>query len=290
VTRPALVARLRRGFLHLVLTTLALAWLAPIAWAAYTSLRPFPETAALGYVSIAQSLTLDNYWRAAETMDLGPTLFKTLLIVVPSVVLTLAIASFAAFAISRFSWRFNLAALLLMTAANLLPQQALIAPLFRLYLALPLPAPLSDNGTFYDQAIGLIAIHVAMQLGFCTFVLSNFMKTLPREMTEAALMDGASMLQHLRRIILPMSRAPLAALATLEVAWLYNDFFWALFLMRTGDKRPITSALNGLQGEFFRDGNLLAAAAIIVAIPPLLVHLALERNLVRGLALNRGER
>lgn len=290
MTGRAPASMLRRGALHLVLATLALAWLAPVLWAAYTSLRPFQETAALGYVSMARSLTLDNYGRAAAAMDLGPTLFKTLLIVVPSVVLTLAIASFAAFAISRFSWRFNFAALLLMTAANLLPQQALVAPLFRLYLALPLPAPLSDNGTFYDQAIGLIAIHVAMQLGFCTFVLSNFMKTLPREMTEAALIDGASMLQHLRRVVLPMSRAPLAALATLEVAWLYNDFFWALFLMRTGDKRPITSALNGLQGEFFRDGNLLAAAAIIVAVPPLLVHLALQRNLVRGLPLGRGER
>lgn len=285
MTRRARATTIRRVALHVVLGSLALAWIVPIAWAGYTSLRSHAETAELGYVSLAQSVSLDNYARAAEAMQLPSTMFNTLLIVVPSVILTLAIASFAAFAISRFSWRFNFAALLIMTAANLLPQQALVAPLFRLYLALPLPAPLSDNGTFYDQAIGLIAIHVAMQLGFCTFVLSNFMKTLPREITEAALIDGASMLQHLRRVVLPMSRAPLAALATLETAWLYNDFFWALFLMRTGDKRPITSALNGLQGEFFRDGNLLAAAAIIVAIPPLLVHVMFQRDLLRGLAL-----
>lgn len=290
MTSPRRMATVRRALLHVVLGSLALAWLVPIAWAAYTSLRPYGETAELGYVSVARSISLDNYSRAAAAMQLPSTLLNTLLIVVPSVVLTLAIASFAAFAISRFSWRFNFTALLIMTAANLLPQQALVAPLFRLYLALPLPAALSDNGTFYDQAVGLITIHVAMQLGFCTFVLSNFMKTLPRELTEAALIDGASMLQHLRRVVLPMSRAPLAALATLESAWLYNDYFWALFLMRTGDKRPITSALNGLQGEFFRDGNLLAAAAILVAIPPLLVHVVLQRDLLRGLVLGSGRR
>ena len=72
-------------------------------------------------------------------------------------------------------------------------------------------------------------------------------------------------------------------------AWIYNDFFWALFLMRTGDKRPITSALGGLSGEFFRDGNLLAAAAVLIAVPPLVVYVAFQRDLLRGLAVSSGE-
>lgn len=274
--------------LHVLLLSLAVVWLAPIAWALYTSLRPFAETAQLGYLSLPQSVSLDNFGRAWRELEFPAALMRTAFIVIPSVVLTLAIATYAAYALSRFSWRLNFSLLLLLTAANLLPQQVLVAPLFRLYLALPIPAPLSDNGTLYDQALGLIAIHVAMQLGFCTFVLSNFMKTLPRELTEAALIDGASLLQQLRRVIVPLSRAPLAALATLESAWLYNDLFWALFLMRTGDKRPVTAALAGLQGEFFRDGNLLAAAAILVALPPLLVHLLLQRGLLRGLGLGAG--
>ena len=83
-----------------------------------------------------------------------------------------------AFAVSRFSWRFNLLVLMLFTAGNLLPQQVIIVPLYRLYLLLPVPPPLSDNGLMYDQYIGIILIHVVFQTGFCVFVLSNYMKTL----------------------------------------------------------------------------------------------------------------
>ena len=177
-----------------------------------------------------------------------------------------------------------------MTKFSFFRPLVLITPLFRLYLALPLPAPLSDNGTFYDQGLGILAIHVAVQLGFCTFVLSNFMKTVSRELTEAALLDGATALQTWWRVVLPLARAPLAALAMLVTTWLYNDFFWAVFLMRTGDKRPITSALANLAGEFFRDGNLLAAAAVLVALPPLVMSLVLQRNLLRGLAISPTDR
>ena len=118
-------------------------------------------------------------------------------------------------------------------------------------------------------------IHIAFQLGFCTFVLSNYMKTLPRELTEAALVDGASVLRTFWQVILPLCKPPLAALATLEFTFIYNDFFWALVLMFTGDKRPMTSALNNLKGQFFSDNNLLAAGAIIAA-PTLIVYFVLQ--------------
>ena len=128
-------------------------------------------------------------------------------------------------------------------------------------------------------------IHIAFQLGFCTFVLSNYMKTLPKELTEAALVDGASVLRTFWQVILPLCKPPLAALATLEFTFIYNDFFWALVLMFTGDKRPITSALNNLQGQFFSDNNLLAAGAMIIALPTLVVYFVLQRQFVRGLTL-----
>ena len=87
------------------------------------------------------------------------------------------------------------------------------------------------------------------------------------------------------RVILPICRPALAALATLEFTFIYNDFFWALLLMKSGDKRPITSALNNLQGQFFTDTNLLAAGALLAAIPSILVFLALQRHFVSGIAL-----
>ena len=92
------------------------------------------------------------------------------------------------------------------------------------------------------------------------------------------------------QITLPLCRPPLAALATLEFTWIYNDFLWALVLMTTGDKLPITTALNNLRGQFFTDYNLLAAGSVIIALPTVLVFLLLQRQFVGGLTLgaNKG--
>ena len=275
----------RRIVLHVFLISVSLLWLFPLLWTVYTSFRPYGETAVRGYVSIATSLTLDNYVNAWDQGRIPMRFLNTLIVLIPAVILVLLLASAIAFAVSRFSFRFNLFLLMLFTAGNLLPAQVIITPLYRMYLALPLPAPLSTNGVWYDQYFGIMMIHIAFQLGFCTFVLSNFMKTLPKELTEAALVDGASVFRTFWQVILPLCKPPLAALATLEVTFIYNDFFWALVLMFTGDRRPVTSALNDLQGQFFSDNNLLAAGAIIIALPTVMVYFILQRQFIRGLTL-----
>src|SRR5919197_729446 len=159
-----------------------LLWLFPLGWAVFASFRSYADTTVHGFLSWPQSLSLDNYVNAWDRVNLPNYFLNTALIVVPATILVLLLASMMAFAVSRFSWRFNLALLLLFTAANLLPPQVIITPLFRLYLVLPLPAFFNDRGLFYDSYIGIIVIHIAFQLGFCTFVLSNYMRTLPREL------------------------------------------------------------------------------------------------------------
>jgi multiple sugar transport system permease protein len=276
---------LRRAGLHAFLIVMSLIWLAPLAWAVYTSFRPYEETNRLGYVSFGGEYNFDNYIDSWTKGEIAKYFINTAIILVPAVIVVLLLASMMAFAVSRYSWRFNLALLMLFTAANLLPPQVIITPLFRMFLVLPLPSVLSDNGVFYDQYVGIMVIHIAFQLGFCTFVLSNYMKTLPRELNEAALVDGAGIWRTYWSVILPLTRPALAALATLQVTWIYNDFFWALILMFTGDKRPITSALNQLKGQFFTDNNLVAAGAILVALPTLIVFFLLQKQFVRGLTL-----
>ena len=157
-------------------------------------------------------------------------------------------------------------------------------------ISVPLPAWMSDSELLYDSYWMLILVNVAFQTGFCAFVLSNYMKTLPKELYEAAMVDGASIFRQYWQLTLPLCRPPLAALATLEVTWIYNEFFWATVLMRTGDKFPITSALNALKGQFFTDLNLLAAGSIIVAVPVLVIFFALQKQFVAGLTLgaNKG--
>jgi multiple sugar transport system permease protein len=277
--------RWQRVALHAFLITMALVWLFPILWTFFTALRPYGDVIKDGAVSWPAHLNFDNFITAWDVADLPKYFVNTLIVAVPAVLVTLWVSSMLAFVFARFSFRFNIVLLMLFTAGNLLPPQVIIVPLYRIYLALPLPKLLSDTGLVYDSYFGIILIHIVFQTGFVTFVLSNYMKTLSRELTEAALVDGASIWTIYRKVILPLCRPALAALATLEFTFVYNDFFWALVLMKTGDKRPITSALNNFQGSFFTDQNVLAAMSFIVAVPTIVVYLILSKQFVRGLTL-----
>ncbi len=260
-------------------------WVIPLLFALYVSFRPYSETSRYGYVSLPHSLTLSNYINAWTQADLPRFFINSVEITVPAVILTLFLASMVAFVVVRADIRINVALLLLFTAGNLLPQQVIITPLYRLYLLIPLPSFISASGLLYDSIAGLVVINVAFQTGFCVFVLSNYMRTIPGEMYEAAQVDGASMWSRYWRLTLPLCRPALAALATLLTTWVYNDFFWAITLMVTGSKRPITSALANLQGQFVSNQNLIAAAAVMAAIPTLIVYLLLQKQFIAGLTL-----
>jgi multiple sugar transport system permease protein len=276
--------------LHAFLVLVSLGWLAPLALGVYASLRPYHETAEFGYFSLPRSFTLHYYAQAWHDGQMTKYFVNTIIIAVPGVVLALFLASFVAFAITRVRLRFGLPLLVLFTAGNLLPPQIIAIPLYELFKRIPLPPFMSDSGTLYDSYWGVVAIQVAFQTGFCVFVLSNYMRTIPYEITEAATVDGAGVWRQYWQVTLPLCRPALAALGTLEFTWMYNDFLWALVLMSTGDKLPITSALNNLQGQFFTDYNLLAAGSIIVALPTIVVFFALQKQFIAGLTLgaNKG--
>jgi multiple sugar transport system permease protein len=291
--------RTSRVLLHGFLMLMVVIWLFPLFWAVYNALRPISDTVVHGYLSWPTGgLNFNNFTTFWTQADLPYYYANTLVIVIPSVVLILLLSSMVAFACTQFSWRFNLLVLMIFTAGNLLPPQVIIIPLYHIYLSTPIPMlssidigtrfsfPIfSDNGLLYDQYIGIILIHVVFQTGFATFVLSNYMKTISKEITESAIVDGAHVLRIWWRIVLPLCRPALAAMATLLFTFIYNDFFWALILISHGDKKPITSALNNLQGEFFTNNNLIAAGALLVAIPPLLVYIFLQKQFIAGLTL-----
>lgn len=279
--------RRSRIFAQLFLSAMVIVWILPIAGMVVSSFRPYAETSTQGFFSFPDTLNLDNFRDAWGRGNFVRHWTVTFIVVIPALFLVLWFSSMVAFAVSRYSWRFNIALLMLFTAGNLLPQQAIIIPLFEIYNRVPIPTIplLSDSGELRGSLIGLILIHVAFQSGFCTFVLSNYMKTLPKELNEAAMVDGASLWRQYWQIILPLTRPALAALATLEFAWIYNDYFWAVALIQKGDNLPITSSLRNLSGEFFTDDNLVAAGSLMVVIPTVLIYIALRKQFISGLSV-----
>lgn len=280
-----------RVVLHVFLWVVAVGWLAPLLLAVYASLRPYAETAQYGYFSLPRSLSFDYYVEAWTRGEMPRYYFNTLIIAVPAVLLTLFFASFVAFLISRRRIRGGKFLLILFTAGNLLPPQVMLTPVYVMYTKIPLPWWMSwPSELVYDSYWGLIAIHVAFQTGFCVFVLANYMNTVPDAIIEASIVDGAGVWRQYWQVVLPLVRPALGALATLEFAWIYNDFLWAVVLISSGDKLPITSALNNLRSVFFTDYNLLAAGSVLVALPTIIVFFVLQRQFISGLTLgaNKG--
>jgi multiple sugar transport system permease protein len=278
-----------RVLLHLFLVTIAVVWLVPIVTALYNSFRKYADdTQVNGPFSAPKSLTTENYTRAWEVGGMQTTFLNTAFIIFPAIIVTLLLSAMVAFACTRFSWRFNIGFLVLFTAGNLMPQQILFQPLFKIFQWVPwlsLPFDDSPDGSLLGTKVSVILIHVAFQTGFCTFVLANYMKTIPKELSEAASVDGAGVVRQFFQVILPLTRPALAALGTLQFTWLYNDFFWGSVLLGQGDKRPITSSIAVLNGAYATDFNLIAAASIIIALPTLLVYLALQKQFIAGLTL-----
>lgn len=287
------LSRGRKLTLAALLTFIAIVWLIPMVMALLSSFRYFEaDTLKNGPFSWPETLTLDNYREAWRVGEIPRHFWNTMFITIPALVLILMLSSMLAFACTRFSWKFNIFFLVLFTAGNLMPQQVIFQPLFQIFKKTPWPDLLSDTNTGYllGTKVAVILIHVAFQTGFCTFVLSNYMKTIPKELGEAAMVDGASVWRQYWQIILPLCRPAFAALATLEFTWLYNDFFWGNVLLQQGDQKPITSSISVLNGQYASDYNLIAAASMMIALPTLAVYLALQKQFISGLTLgaNKG--
>ncbi|MFF4960341.1 carbohydrate ABC transporter permease [Streptomyces sp. NPDC001222] len=279
--RPsASAAALRRrraataGF-HLGAGVLAVLWLLPIALVLVTSLRSFDDIAAHGLGSWPRSFTLDNFRQAWVDGGQQRALTNSLIVTIPCVLVTLALAAIAAFALSRYELPLRRSLLLLMLGGNLLPPQILLIPVSKL----------SELMGVYDTLTALIGVQIGFGVGFYVFVLHGFMRAIPTEIQQAAVIDGASPWQIFLRIILPLTRPALAALSALSFTWIFNDLLWAITVLRSDTKMPITAALIGLQGQYVSMWNVIAAGSVIAAAPTVAVFLRFQRHFVAGLNL-----
>lgn len=254
---------------------ISLAWFAPILVVLITSFRTFDDISANGIASLPHTFTLSTYVQAWNQGGLLQALVNSMIVTIPTVVLTLLLSAAAAFGLSRFRIPFRRTILLLMLAGNLLPVQMLLIPVARI----------TQQLNVYDTLGALIAVQVAFGIGFYTFVLYGFMRTIPNELQEAATLDGASTVRIFLQVILPLTRPALAALGALSFTWVFNDLLWSITLLQTSEKLPITAAVLSLQGQYVSSWSVIAAATVVAAVPSTIVFLLFQRSFIGGLAL-----
>jgi multiple sugar transport system permease protein len=264
-----------RLLVYLVLILATFLWLIPIITGLVTSIRTFDDILYNGFISWPKEITLRNFAEAWDRGGLSRYLPNSFIITIPSIVFTLFLSSLGAYALARFKFRGNLIIYFLFVAGMLLPFQVLMLPVFRL----------TDFLGLYDTYWGLIAFHTAFQLGFCIFMLRNYMRTVPGEIIEAARIDGCGELRIWWQIMVPLTLPALAAIATLEFTWIFNDYLWAIVLLRSDDLKPITAGLATLQGQYVTDWPVIVAGALLGTLPTLLVFLFLQRYFIEGLTL-----
>ena len=264
-----------RVIVYIVLILSAFLWFVPILTALITSVRTFDDILVNGFISLPEKITFENFITAWERGGLNRYLPNSFIITLPSLFLTLLLSSLGAYALARFKFKGNRLLFYTFVAGMLLPFQVLMLPVFRL----------TDRLGLYDTYWGLIGIHTAFQLGFCTFMLRNYMRTVPGEIIEAARMDGCSELRIWAQIMLPLTLPAIAAIAILEFTWIFNDYLWAIVLLRSDSLKPIAAGLATLQGQFVTDWPVIVAGALIGTVPTLLVFLFLQRYFIEGLTM-----
>jgi len=268
-----------RIMLYGFLITFTIIYIMPVFGAIFTSVRTQEDISLNGFWSIPSEMTLENYPTAWTQGRVSRYLLNSFIITIPALIGTIFLSSLSAFALARYRFVGNRAIYFMYVAGTMLPFQILLLPVFLLNNKLGL----------YNTYYSVIIIHIAFQLGFCTFVLRNFMRTLPGEIMDAARIDGASEFGIYWRIVMPLTVPAIAAISILEFTWIFNDYLWALILIQNASLQPVTAGLATLRGQFTTNWPLIVAGALLAAIPTLIVFFTLQRYFIGGLTLGSGK-
>jgi alpha-glucoside transport system permease protein len=258
-----------------VLIAIAAIWLVPTVGLAVTSIRPRSDILSSGWWHVFTShLTLSNYSTVLHTAGMGHAFVNSIFITVPSTILPLTLGAFAAYAFAWTRFPFRDTTFLCVVALMVVPVQTAFVPLLKLF---------REHGHLNTEFFGIWLAHTAFGLPLAIFLFRNFFITLPKDLIEAARMDGASEFAVFRRVVLPLSVPSLASFGIFQFLWVWNDLLMALIFVSDPSKRPMTVKITDLLSTYGVEYHLLSAAAFLLMIVPLIVFFALQRFFVQGL-------
>jgi alpha-glucoside transport system permease protein len=269
-----LASRLRETSTRVVVFTVTAVWMFPTLGLAVASLRTAADNSATGWwtaLARPSQLTIDNYVSLLSNQSIIRSLWNTVLIAVPSTVLVVAIGALAGYALAWLDFPGRDWLFVVLVALIVVPVQVAIVPNARLFGALGI----------YGHLSGLVLFHVAFGLPLAVFLLRNFFRTIPRELLEAARLDGGGELAVLGRVALPLAGPAVASLAIFEFLWVWNDLLVAL-VFATSENAPITYALREQMRAFSSNIDVIGPGTFLSMTIPLVVFFAFQRYFAHG--------
>ncbi len=273
---------IRLGYNILVPVSLII-WLLPLLAIFLTSIRPEVDITSGNIFGVPSDfLLIENYSRVLEETKALKFFWNSLVITIPTVILSISLACLAGYALAiyRIPLPFSgtnvaLPLFLLFVAGNFVPFQILMVPV----------RDLTSNLGLYNTVAGLVLFHAAFQTGFCTLFMRNFIKALPHELIESARIEGVGEFRIFWHIVLPLVRPALAALAVLIFTFIWNEYFWATVLTTDESAKPITAGMESIKGQYLTSWSLYSAAAIMAAVPPVMMFFLMQKHFIAGLTL-----
>ncbi|PZD74663.1 L-arabinose transport system permease protein AraQ [Acaryochloris thomasi RCC1774] len=269
-----------RAPVHIAVIAIALIWTLPTIGLLVSSIRMPDVLLESGWWTVFQlpfdftQFQLKNYADVLQGEDMGQAFLNSLALSIPATVMPIAIATFAAYALAWMEFPGRQVLFALIVGLLVVPLQMTLIPILRVYNETNLA------GTF----LGVWLAHTGYGLPLGIYLLRNYIGSLPRDLIEAASMDGASHLKIFTRLVVPLSTPAIASFAVFQFLWVWNDLLVALVYLG-GDQKvaPVTLILRNLVGDRGQDWHLLTAGAFISMIVPLIVFFSLQRYFVRGL-------
>ncbi len=258
-----------------ILIIAVVVFVAPLMVALLTSLKSPAEVTRV--MSLPSTPYFENYAIAYERM--GRSLLNSILITVPSVVLSLLVGSIAGYPLAHMRGAGGRGVYLFLLTGMLVPFQIVQIPLFFLIRSIGL----------YDTIPGMWLVHTAYAVPFCTFFMRNFFASVPRSMYEAAMIDGCTPTGYFWRLLLPASTSGLAALAIIQSRSIWNDLLFAITLTTSDAARPVTVSISGFASSLQVEYGPLMAATLISLLPVMLAYLLFQKSFVRGLLGGAGK-
>jgi alpha-glucoside transport system permease protein len=269
-----IVNRLGTGLVLVILTVIGLIWLVPTFGLLVASLRPESENVSSGWWTVftdPSQLTFQNYRNLFNNNTIVDAFFNTIYITVPATLLVVLVASLAGYAFAWLDFPGRDWLFIIVVGLLVVPVQVGLIPIARLY---------ADLGIFGSIA-GVVLYHVAFGLPFAIFLLRNYFAGIPRDLLEAARMDGGTEFTIFRRVILPLGLPAIASLTIFQFLWVWNDLLVAL-IFADRNSQPLTVALQQQVRQFGSNFDVLAPGAFVSLIIPLIVFFSFQRYFVQG--------